>query len=230
MSKPSISPEVIDALRKYDSPTIANAVEKFEVRDRADGYASLELRCQFPHYEPMVGYAVTYTGDSTRAGETRPDQFAELLERVAAAPKPVVLVGKYVGQDRMRSLFGGEMVAATMQYLGVAGLVTDGGVRDCAGMAKYAPGYQVFCPGLVVSHGQPVCIDFDVTVDICGLTIRPGDLLHGDANGLLTVPLEIAEQLPPVAQKVSEVEKPLFEVLKTPNRPLDEVLRALSVH
>ena len=63
MSNPSIPPQVIEALRKYDSPTIANAVEKFEMRDRADGYASLELRCQFPHYEPMVGYAVKRTQD-----------------------------------------------------------------------------------------------------------------------------------------------------------------------
>ena len=122
------------------------------------------------------------------------------------------------------------MTARTLQHLGAVGMVTDGGVRDRAGMAARVPGFQVFTPGLVVSHGRPAIMDFDVTVDICGLTIAPGDLLHGDENGMLTVPTEIADRLPEEAQKVLDVEAPLFELLKKENLTLEEILRAYNVH
>ena len=71
-----------------DSATISNAIEQFEVRDRAAGYADMGLRCQFPEYPPMVGYAVTCTADTTSPGESRPMKFADVLQVVRDAPQP----------------------------------------------------------------------------------------------------------------------------------------------
>ena len=72
MSKATLSAEVMEALGRIDSPTVANAIEHFKVRDRVAGFASLEARCQFPDLAPMVGYAVTCIADSTAAGDSRP--------------------------------------------------------------------------------------------------------------------------------------------------------------
>ena len=122
------------------------------------------------------------------------------------------------------------MTARALQHLGAAGMVTDGGVRDRAGIERRVPGFQLFAAGLVVSHGIPAIVDFDVPVEICGLTINPGDLLHGDESGLLTIPSEIADRVPEQAQAVLDVEAPLFELLERENVALQELLGAYHVH
>ena len=188
MTSTQLSPEVLKALGEFDSPTISNAIEHFKVRDAVTGYTSTELRCQFPDQKPTVGYAVTCTGDTTSPRGKEPMRLDMLLDAVQAAPKPAVLVIKYVGPDRLRSCFVGDMFCTVLHKLGVVGLVTDGGCRDKSGVRERTPGFQIFSPGWVVSHGYGVYLDVGITVSICGLTIQPGDLLHGDENGLLTVP------------------------------------------
>ena len=102
--KQPLSPQVIEALRGFDSPTIANAIEHFGVRDPTTGYTNNELRCQTPEVaSPMVGYALTATADGTTPGDTRPSRVDECMERIAAVPKPTVLVIQHVGPDRRRA-------------------------------------------------------------------------------------------------------------------------------
>jgi regulator of RNase E activity RraA len=209
-----LSSGVLEALSEFDSPTISNAVEHFKVRDPVTGYASLELSCQFPDLGPMVGYAVTCTADSTAPGDDRPHQLNTLLDALHAAPKPSILVIEYVGDDRLRSCFVGEGVCMAIQRLGAVGVVTDGGIRDKSGIRQRAPGFQVFSPGLVVSHGYGAYLEFGVNVSICGMTIGSGDLLHGDENGLLTIPLDIAEATLDQAGAVRKAEKDLFDFLE----------------
>jgi regulator of RNase E activity RraA len=173
----------------------------------------MELRCQFPDQKAMVGYAVTAIADTTTAGDNRPMRLHELMDIVQGAPKPVIPVVQYVGPDRLRSCFAGDMLASGLQKMGAVGLVTDMGVRDLKGIQRRAPGFQVFCPGSVVSHGYGVYLEFNLSVSICGLTVQPGDLLHGDENGLLTVPLEITEELVGQARRVQQVEGEYFDFL-----------------
>lgn len=209
------SPEILEALREFDGPTVSNAIESFRVRDLVTGYASMELRCQFPDLKPMVGYAVTCRGDSTTPGDTRPMRLDKLFDAVHASPKPAVVVIEYVGPDRLRSCFLGDMSCTSLHKLGAVGIVTDGGNRDISAIRQRAPGLQIFSPGWVVSHGCGVWVDFDVTVSICGLTIAPGDLLFGDENGLLTVPIDIAEATVDQCRVIVEKEKDLFDYLQS---------------
>jgi regulator of RNase E activity RraA len=215
MPTPPLSPEVLEALRQYDSPTISNAVEYFRVRDPATGFASMELVCQFPDRLPMVGYAVTCTADSSTVGDTRPSQLQKVWDAIEAAPQPCILVIQYSGPDRLRACVAGDMIATSVQQYGGRGIVTDGAVRDRTGIRQKTEDFHVFCPGSVVSHGYPIFMDFNITVNVCGLTIRPGDLLHGDESGLLTVPLEIADQLAERAQAVRDRESEHFSFLKS---------------
>jgi regulator of RNase E activity RraA len=230
MEMNEIPTEIIEALKEFDSPTIMNAIEKFAVRHRIKGYSGLDLKCQFPDYPPMVGYAVTAISDTTCPDPVTPNGFDELLDRIAEAPKPCVYVVQNVGHDRNRSCFAGDMTASALQYLGAVGMVADGGVRDRRGIGERAPGFQVFSSGLVVSHGQGAILDFNVTVNVCGMRVEPGDLLHGDENGLLTVPKDIVTELPAKAREVCAMEEPLYEVLKKPGLSVDEIKKALNVH
>ena len=222
-----LSLKEIDTLAGIDSPTVSNAVETFKVRDPTSGYASVELRCQFPSLKPMVGYAMTVTADSTSPlpkGETKE---IELFEAVRDAPRPVVVVIKDLGPQRLRSCHAGDVLCSIFQRLGAVGLVTDGGVRDISGVRTRAPGFQVFASGLVLSHGVPTFLEIGSTVAVCGLTIQPGDLLHGDANGLLVVPDAIASQVASQAQSILAKERTLTEFINGESFSLDGLKRLM---
>lgn len=221
----SISPRTLERLRDFDSPTISNAVELLAIRGRTQGYASMELRCQFPELKPMVGYAVTCTADSTTPETPRINRLAELVDMVAAAQKPVVVVIQNCGPDRLRSCFTGDMAAVLFDRLGAVGVVTDGGHRDLSGIRKRAPGFHIFSPGAVVAHGNAAIFDVGIPVRIAGLAIHPGDLLHGDESGLLTVPKHNVEAIIEKAELVRKTEQELVDYARGASFDLEEMKR-----
>ena len=225
MTRQTVIPKIIETLRGFDSPTISNAIEGLDIRDATEGYASLELRCQFPNLGPMVGYAVTCTADSTTPGEQGQSRLLDVFDAVAAAPKPAVVVIQNVGHDRLRSCFVGDIAAAAYSKLGATGVVTDGGFRDGSGIRRQAPEFQVFAPGAVVSHGSVRIIDVSVPVEICGLRIAPGDLLHGDESGLCSVPLDAVEAILEQAKMVQTLESDMIDAVQRPGVVLDEIKR-----
>ena len=66
----TLSPELLETLRQIDTPTLANAIEAFKVRDRTEGYVGGDIRCLFPELGPMVGYAVTVASRPARSSAT----------------------------------------------------------------------------------------------------------------------------------------------------------------
>jgi regulator of RNase E activity RraA len=182
-----LEPAVLAALRAIDSPTVANAIETFKVRDRTQGYLSHRIRCLFPEMGVLAGYAVTATVDTTTPGAAKPRAGAmRLYEALAAAPRPAVVVLRAVGPNLAFSCVAGGVMATLMRRLGAVGLVTNGGVRDLADMRGL--GFRCFAAGTVVSHGTIGILDVGEPVELDGVTIGPGDLLHGDENGLVLVP------------------------------------------
>jgi 4-hydroxy-4-methyl-2-oxoglutarate aldolase len=188
-----LTPEQITALRRIDSPTIANAIETFKIRPRVAGYVGYDIRCIFPDLPPMVGYALTCTVDSTTEGREGIG-FKELYRLMEDAPKPIVIVMQDVGQDRLHSCHAGEVMTTTMKRLGGVGILTDGGLRDVREVGHLG-GFHYFCAGLVVSHGNPVCVSVGDEVTISGMRVKPGDLLHGDANGVVHIPDECSAEV-----------------------------------
>ncbi len=213
---------VITALAALDSPTVANAIERFGVRPRTVGYADMGLRCQFPARGSMAGYAVTCTADSTTEGRTDGVGLMGLWKAIAAAPSPAVVVIKDVGAAPGRGCHMGEIMATMARRLGAVGCVSDGGLRDVKEVEALGD-FQYFCPGLVVSHGQPVIVEVGVEVVVHGLRIAPGDILHGDANGLLTVPAAIAARVPEACGLVREEERALLDFIRDPGFSLERL-------
>ena len=229
MGKESLSPKVIEQLRGYDSPTVANAIEHFEVRDPATGYATNELICQTPWAKaPMVGYAVTCTADTTTPGDKRPQRVTDIVNLVEQAPKPTVLVIQHVGHERQRACLIGDMWCTIMDKLGCVGIATDCNARDLEGIHQRTPEFQLFTTGTVVSHGFGVYMNLNTTVSVCGLTVSPGDLLHGDVSGVVSVPTDVAEATVKRAQEVRKFEAEYFDFLDSDRFNMDELRRRIQ--
>lgn len=200
-----LSAEQLEELRSVDSPTVANAIEAFKVRDDTQGFMGMDVRCLTPEFGVMLGYAVTATADSMTPGRARDRKgHMRLFEAIAASPKPAVLVVQDVGPKRTHACFLGDVIASLSHRLGAIGIVTDGGVRDLDGV--HPLGFHIFAAGLVVAHGTFNIIDVGIPVEVGGTRVQLGDLIHGDSSGVTTVPLEIADKVYEQCQKVRERE------------------------
>jgi 4-hydroxy-4-methyl-2-oxoglutarate aldolase len=200
-----LSVEQLKELCSVDSPTVCNAIEAFKVRDDTQGFMGMDISCLTPEFGVMVGYAVTATSDSMTPSRARDRQgHMRLFEAIAAAPKPAVLVIQDVGPKRTHACFLGDIIASLSSRLGAVGIVTDGGVRDLDGVRPL--GFHIFAAGLVVAHGTFNIMDVGIPVELSGVRVQPGDLIHGDASGVTTIPLEVADKVYVQCLKVRERE------------------------
>jgi regulator of RNase E activity RraA len=101
---------------------------------------------------------------------------------------------------------------------------------DRSAIRQRTPDFHVFSTGWVVSHGYGTYLDFDVTVSICGLTISPSDLLHGDESGLVSVPIDIAADVVMRAEAVGEEEAEYFDFLESNRFSMEELKRRIIPH
>ena len=216
--------EQIETLRAVDTPTVCNAIERFGVRGRVEGFLGMDIRSLTPELGTMLGYAVTVTVDSTTPDvPAPPESWRQWIEAMAAAPKPAVLVFQDVGSQVRKSAHLGEVMGTIAVRLGVVGVVCDGGVRDIVELKRL--GFHCFAPGLVPSHGNPRLIEVNVPVVLDGVRILPGDLLHGDANGVTTVPLSIASQVADAAAQVRADEAAFMGYITGPDLTVEGLVR-----
>jgi 4-hydroxy-4-methyl-2-oxoglutarate aldolase len=201
----------LDFLLSVDSPTIANAIERFDVRDRTEGYIGGTVRCLFPALGPMVGQAVTVRMTSRRGPAASLDGYWRMWEVLAAAPSPSVLVVQDVSGAPTRCAYVGEVMATLANRLGCVGFVTDGGVRDVG--ETEALGFHVFSTQVVVSHGNFEILDVDSDVTLDGQVVRSGDILHGDRNGIVIVPQDVLEELRSAAAAIRANEAEFMEYI-----------------
>ena len=219
--------EVLDELRKYDSPTICNVIELLDYRPRNLGFAHAQVRAVFPTLPPTVGYAVTATFRSaTEAdrGETA-TSLADQLEAFATVPEPRIVVIQDLDDPPCGAVFG-EVMVSSYKGFGCIGLVTNGYARDIAQIKPLD--FQCFAAGLSVSHAYCRVLDVQVPVQIGGATIRPGDLLHGDENGVTTIPLEIAADVAGACKAFVDAEAVVINAARQANPTLDAYRIAMA--
>lgn len=205
-------------LTQFDTPTICNTIELFEVRPRSAGYMDGRIRSCFPEMAPIAGYAATATmrcAEPKRQGDVY-GSLDEQVGRFAELPGAPIVVFQDLDDPPVAATFG-EIMCTTYRSFGAAGLITSGAARDLDQVRRL--GFSAFSNGAISSHGYSHIVDLHGTVRVGGLTIHPGDLLHADANGVTTIPMEIADQIADAAAEFVTAEAIVLDYLKqgTPN-------------
>ncbi len=216
MNIPQLSPADLDLLRKYDTPTICNVIEIFQVRPQTAGYMDGRIRACFPEMPPMVGYASTVTFRSA-AAPAQGSAYGTLdsqVARFAELPQPVAVVFQDLDSPSAAATFG-EVMSQTYKAFGAAGLITSGAGRDLDQVR--AIGFPCFSDGVNCSHGYPCILDTHVPVHVGGITVHPGDLLHGDCNGVSTIPHEIAAEVAHACAEFAAAEQIVIDYVKAGN-------------
>jgi 4-hydroxy-4-methyl-2-oxoglutarate aldolase len=212
---PETNSSIIEYLKTIDTPTISNAIEQLHLRPRSEGFTPLQVRCLFPDFGPMCGYAVTAQVETMTQGNPREERgYVELFEAVEKSPKPAVVAFQEIGGGPDYAAHCGEVLATFFTRLGAIGLVSDCAVRDIAEVR--ALGFHYFARGAVASHANFRIVRVGVAITVMGLVIRPMDILHGDMNGLIHIPAEAAEGLPKAIESVRTRERRLMDMTKDP--------------
>jgi 4-hydroxy-4-methyl-2-oxoglutarate aldolase len=227
MSVP-LTQEQFRALRRLDTCSVANAIETFDARLRNEGFADASVRCMFPRLPSMLGYAVTArircSGPPTD-GHAYLDR-TDWWEHILSIPAPRVVVIQDLDKKPGRGAFIGEVHANILSALECIGAVTNGAVRDLP--AVEAMGFQLFAANPAVSHSYVHIVGVDGAVEVGGLQVRPGDLIHGDRHGVLAIPNEIAAEIPAVAARIMEKERKLIGLCRAPDFSLAKIRQTVK--
>lgn len=227
-----LAPEQLEALRRLSTCSVSNVIETFEVRLRNAGFADSSIRCIFEDFPPIVGYAATArvrTSVPPMHGHNYLDR-TDWWNAILKVPAPRVVVVEDVEKRPGLGSFVGEVHANILSALGCVAVVTNGAVRDL--LQVRSTGFQCFAGNVAVSHAYAHIFQFGTAVEIGGLKIEPGDLLHGDQHGILKVPIEIASGIPAVARELLEKEQRLIAMCRSDDFSLDklrELFRRLNL-
>lgn len=226
-SHPLLSDDDFRDLQALDTCSVANAVERFNVRLRNEGYTEGGLTCRFPEMPSMLGYAFTLQVRSY-APPTKSNSFdlenTQWWDGLIAMPFPKILVIQDMDRHPGAGALVGELHATILKTFGCVGMVTNGGVRDLERVRPLQ--FHMFSGTLSVSHSYCHIVQSGVRVQIGGLEINSGDLLHGDQHGLIRVPRELAARIPKTAAALRQKEAEIAAFCHSPNFSVQE-LRAL---
>jgi 4-hydroxy-4-methyl-2-oxoglutarate aldolase len=225
---PVLDEQLINALREIDTCSVCNAIETFQVRLRNTGFTDSTIHCFFPDLPPMVGYAATARlrcGDPPIGGGSYHDR-TDWWNNILQIPEPRIVVLEDMDRKPGLGSLIGDVHAAIFKALGCVGYVTNGAIRELP--AIHEMGLHLFGGNVVVSHAYAHIFDLGSTINVGGILVRPGDLLHGDRHGILTVPKEIASRVPQAASKLREEEKRILSFCASRDFSLEQLAALLK--
>jgi regulator of RNase E activity RraA len=212
-------------LATMSSPSVANGIERFKLRPNDTGYMDGTIICRFPMLGPLVGYAVT-ARIRARGKPGQPPRPTDLWRHALGIPEPRVVVIEDLDEPPGVGSFWGEVNANVFRALGCRGVITNGGVRDMSEME--ALGFHAFSSVLSVSHAYVRVVEVGVPVRVGGLTVHPGDLLHGDRHGVVLVPTQVASQVPDAVRAVEAEERRFIDFLQSPTFTAEKLIQSAS--
>jgi regulator of RNase E activity RraA len=206
----------LEFLQSIDTPTVCNLVEIIAPERRGFGYTVKHLHCPFPDLPPIVGFAKTVTfkaKDKVPLGEAGYMQKRlDYLDYVASSPQPGIMVmedldGEFVGYGA----FWGEVQSNVHKALGALGVVTNGSIRD---IPMIAPGFQMLAGSIVPSHAYVHVVDYGIDVNVVGMAVKSGDLIHADRHGAIVVPADKIDAMKTALEGLSAREAKIIAAAK----------------
>jgi regulator of RNase E activity RraA len=216
-------------LRSIDTPTVCNLIEIAAPERRGAGYTVRHLHCPFPDLPPMVGFAKTVT---MRARDPVPlgqagymQKRLDYLDYVAAAPQPSIAVIQDLDDIVGYGAFWGEVQSNVHQALGCLGTVTNGSIRD---VPMIPPGFQMLAGSIAPSHAYVHVVDYGINVNIHGMAVRSGDLIHADRHGAVVVPIDKIDAMQAAAEALSAREAKIIAAARTPGATVEQIKAAMK--
>jgi regulator of RNase E activity RraA len=214
-------------LRSIDTPTLCNLIEIAAPERRGVGYTVTHLHCPFPDLPPMVGFAKTVTIRSRDAvsGASYMQKRMDYLDYVAAAPRPSVVVIEDKDEPAGYGAFWGEVQSNVHKALGCLGTVTNGSIRD---IPMIAEGFQMLAGSIGPSHAYVHVVEFGVPVDIHGMAVQSGDVIHADRHGAVVVPADKIDAMKTALEGLNKQEARIIAASRKPGVTVEDIKAAIK--
>lgn len=205
-------------LTEWDTPTICNGLEALNPDWRLSGYTVTAFTCLRPEAKPICGYARTATIRASAKPALPPDEVLALRQSYyqyvdEGGPKPLVVVIQDLDSGPARGAFWGEVNTTIHLGLGAQGVVTNGSIRD---LQDSAPGFQALAGQVGPSHAWVHITSHGSPVEVHGMHVRSGDIVHADVHGAVVVPADLVKALPAKIEEIARREAVIIEAARTP--------------
>jgi regulator of RNase E activity RraA len=191
--------EILKELEKYDTPSITNVVATYP-KDKElclglydpwviNWYTDQTLKCMYPNLGRKAGVAVTCVVGMPDPGFDRLD-WTDVFRAINRAGAPVILAIKQDFPENIKNkngLSGGNLTTA-FKASGAIGAISNGPSRDLDEIRHME--FQYMLTGICAGHGDFSIKAVNVPVNICGMDIAPGEIIHMDENGAVKFPGE----------------------------------------
>ena len=209
--------EALAALREYDGALLANTIGYIDSTPAHEYYMAGSIQSVTPGLGPNVGVAVTCEMDSsTPMQKGNLDGLWQQLDEIKTLGLPAIWVVKAVGSRPDHECIAGDGMGKSLAAVGCVGIVTDGRVRDVKGFAGIP--LAVYSKGITIHHTSLRIRSINRPVEVGGITVRPGDVVHASAEGVIKIPKGCVQTLPARAIEMWGFEREAHEVFS--NREL----------
>jgi 4-hydroxy-4-methyl-2-oxoglutarate aldolase len=226
----SLSHSDLLKLKRWNSCTIANAIEQVSSADPLAITNRDETRDFMPEMGPMVGYAVTVqiTGGDPGIKRSQPENFSRYREYLASLPGPKIVVVQDLDAPACHGAIWGEVGANVARTLNCVGTITDGAVRDLDEMKN--AGFKALARRLAVSHAHTWPVRWGCEVTVFGTVVKPGQLLHADKHGFIIIPEDAFPRIHEAARFMddNECDSVIAASRQQSGRTLPEMLHGMN--
>ena len=216
--------DVLQELRKIDTPTITNVVATYPKSPLCLGlynpwtenwYTDTSIRCIYPDMGAVIGHAVTCVYGLPDPNYTGRLSFMDVVDALDAMKKPTILViqQKWPQELMAKAGLAGEIMVTSMKAVGCIGMLSNGPSRDVDAVRRLD--FQMLLGGVTAGHGEMAVHAVNVPVSVGGMDVAPGDLIHMDENGAVKFPADKADQVLENAKKMLAAEAEHLERLRS---------------
>lgn len=205
---------LFDLLKRVDTPTVCNAIE---VAQGKRGFDDFTRGTMFA--SALDGVMVGYARTARIAAVTPPSEPPEVIKArrmayykyMSQGPRPAVAVVQDMDVPNAIGAFWGEINTNVHKAFGLTGALTNGVMRDLGDLPE---GFTVVAGSVGPSHGFVHVIDFDTPVEVMGMRVAPGALIHADRHGAVVIPDDVIPRLEAAIAQLFKSEKVVLDATK----------------
>ena len=204
--------ELYELLLTLDTPTVCNSIEVAQGGRGFQRFSKGTVISSIQRGESIVGYART----AKIAGKNPPEKSAEIVrerrmdyyEYISNSLYPSIVVIEDTDFPDCIGAYWGEINAKVHKGFGLSGVFTNGVMRDLGDLPDQ---FQIIAGSIGPSHGFVHVTEFDSTVHLYGLEVKPGEIVHADRHGAVVIPTDIIKLLSSSVRKLQETEKIILD-------------------
>ncbi len=219
--------ELFTHLREFDTPTICNALEIASGKREMSGFTQQTFIAASPNLPAIIGFARTATircSTPYDADQRRSTQLS-YYEYVSQAPQPSIAIIQDVDERTGLGAFWGEVNTHVHYGLGCVGAMTNGSMRDLDAMHT---DFQCLAASLSPSHAWVQVDEIGKPVEIFGMSVAHGDIVHADRHGAVVIPEQYLDKLPAAIDLMARREKVLLDAARRPDFDMSDLKDAFA--